>query len=263
MLHVDDAERVRLLTLDRPEARNALDDAHYHALADGFDDAIDRDDVAVVTLTGTGGAFCAGQDLAEMGRLSDPTAASGDTPPRAYGFTRFVAALEAFPKPIVAAVNGVAVGLGVTMLPYCDLVLVADDARLRTPFASLGVVPEAGSSFTLPVAMGRQAAAHVLLTGAWFDATTAVTSGLAWKSVPAAQLLDQALDTARAMARLPIVSLRETKRLMRSGWLAAAQAARTREEAVFAELTGAPANREAITAFLEKRDPDFVHLPSE
>ncbi|HSO95535.1 MAG TPA: enoyl-CoA hydratase-related protein [Acidimicrobiia bacterium] len=263
MLHIDDSDRVRLLTLDRPEARNALDDAHYHALADAFEDATDRGDLAVVTLTGTSGAFCAGQDLAEMGRLGDAPPTAGDATRGAHGFTRFVAALEAFPKPIVAAVNGVAVGLGVTMLPYCDLVLVADDARLRTPFASLGVVPEAGSSFTLPAAMGRQAAAHVLLAGAWFDAATAVTSGLAWKSVPAARLLDEALDAARAMARLPIVSLCETKRLMRSGWLAAAQAARTREEAVFAELTGAPANREAITAFLEKREPDFVNLPSD
>lgn len=253
---------MRLLTLDRPEARNALDTAHYHALADALDDAAGRDDVAVVTLTGAGGAFCAGQDLGEMGRLGDPGAATGDER-RGHGFARFVGALEAFPKPIVAAVNGVAVGLGVTMLPYCDVVLVADDARFRVPFASLGVVPEAGSSFTLPVAMGRQAAAHVLLTGAWFDAATAVASGLAWRSCPGPQLRDEARGVARAMARLPIVSLRETKRLLRDGWLPAARAARAEEEDVFARLTGAPANREAIAAFLEKREPDFVNLPPE
>ncbi len=254
MLHVDDQDRVRLLVLDRPEARNALDSIHYHATG--------LDDVAVVTLTGSGDAFCAGQDLAEMGRIGDPAAATGDD--RAgHGFGRFVGALEAFPKPIVAAVNGVAVGLGVTMLPYCDVVLVADDARLRVPFASLGVVPEAGSSFTLPVAMGRQAANHVLLTGAWFDAAAAVTSGLAWRSCPAARLRDEALRVARVMARLPIVSLCETKRLLRAGWLPSARAARAEEEDVFARLTGAPANREAIAAFLEKRDPDFVNLPPE
>jgi enoyl-CoA hydratase/carnithine racemase len=262
VLHVDDGDRVRLLTLDRPEARNALDTAHYHALADAFDDATARDDLAVVTLTGSGDAFCAGQDLAEMGRLGDPNPATGDDS-AGHGFARFVGALEAFPKPIVAAVNGVAVGLGVTMLPYCDLVLVADTARFRVPFASLGVVPEAGSSFTLPVAMGRQAAGHVLLTGAWFDAATAVTSGLAWRSCARSRLRDEALDVARAMARLPTVSLRETKRLLRDGWLPAARAARTKEEEVFARLTGAPANREAIAAFLEKREPDFVNLPPE
>jgi enoyl-CoA hydratase/carnithine racemase len=262
VLHVDDAERVRLLTLDRPEARNALDTDHYHALADALDGAATSTELAVVTLTGSGPAFCAGQDLAEMGRLGDPGRRS-DGERGDHGFTRFVGALEAFPKPLVAAVNGLAVGLGVTMLPYCDLVLVADDARFRVPFASLGVVPEAGSSFTLPLAMGRQAAAHALLSGAWFDAATAVATGLAWKSCPPDQLRDEALDVARAMARLPIVSLRETKRLMREGWLEAAQTARAREEDVFARLTGAPANREAIAAFLEKRDPDFVHLPSE
>ena len=261
MLHVDDADRVRLLTLDRPEARNALDTDHYDALADALDDAATSAELAVVTLTGSGPAFCAGQDLGEMGRLGSRDASDGER--TAHGFSRFVRALEAFPKPLVAAVNGLAVGLGVTMLPYCDLVLVADDARFRVPFASLGVVPEAGSSFTLPLAMGRQAAAHALLTGAWFDAATAVATGLAWKSCPPGQLRDEALDAARAMARLPIVSLRETKRLMRDGWLEAAQTARAHEEDVFARLTGAPANREAIAAFLEKRDPDFVHLPSE
>ncbi len=257
MLRVDDDQRVRLLTLDRPEARNALDTEHYDALADAFADAADRDDLAVVTVTGAHGAFCAGQDLAEMGRLAEP---DQDRERSAHGFTRFVAALESFPKPLVAAVNGVAVGLGVTMLPYCDLVLIADDARLRTPFARLGVVPEAGSSFTLPVAMGRQRAAYALLTGEWLDADTALSSGLAWRRCTPDRLLDDALDVARTIARMPVVSLVETKRLLRQGWLDAARAARVSEEAVFARLTGAPANREAISAFLEKRDPDFTHL---
>jgi enoyl-CoA hydratase/carnithine racemase len=261
VLHVEDADRVRLLTLDRPEARNALDTEHYEALADALGEAADRADLAVAVITGTDGAFCAGQDLAEMGRLGDP-----GTPTWArseHGFRRFVGVLESFPKPLVAAVNGVAVGLGVTMLPYCDLVLVADDARLRTPFASLGVVPEAGSSFTLPTVMGYQAAASALLTGAWLDAATAKASGLAWRVCTPERLLPDALDVARAMARLPIVSLVETKRLLRTGWVDAARSARGREEAVFARLTGAPANREAIAAFLEKREPDFVHLPPE
>jgi enoyl-CoA hydratase/carnithine racemase/ferredoxin len=171
MLHVEDADRVRLVTLDRPAARNALDTEHYHALADALDGAATATDLAVVTLTGTAGAFCAGQDLAEMGRLADTGTSTADR--TGHGFQRFVVALSAFPKPIVAAVNGLAVGLGVTMLPYCDLVLAADDARFRTPFVSLGVVPEAGSSFTLPTLLGPQAAAHALLTGAWLDAADA------------------------------------------------------------------------------------------
>ena len=261
MLHVEDAARVRLLTLDRPEARNALDTAHYHLLANALVGAAAAADLAVVVLTGTAGAFCAGQDLAEMGRL----AAAGTTTEErtGHGFQRFIATLGGFPKPVVAAVNGLAVGLGVTMLPYCDLVLVADDARFRTPFASLGVVPEAGSSFTLPALLGLQAAAHALLTGAWLDAADARACGLAWRSCPPDELLDQALDVARAMARMPLVSLVETKRLLRTGWTDAAAAARGREEALFARLTGGPANREAIAAFFEKRDPDFTNLPPE
>ncbi len=261
MLHVEDADRVRLVTLDRPEARNALDTEHYEALADALGGAAGRPDLAVLVITGTHGAFCAGQDLGEMGRLAD--LAPSARPRTEHPFQRFVAALESFPKPLVAAVNGVAVGLGVTMLPYCDLVLVAEDARLRAPFASLGVVPEAGGSFTLPVAMGQQQAAWALLTGAWIDAATAQASGLAWRVCAPDQLLAEALAVAHAMARLPVVSLVETKRLVRTGWVDAAKSARAREEAVFARLTGAPANREAIAAFLEKREPDFAQLPPE
>jgi enoyl-CoA hydratase/carnithine racemase len=261
VLHVADADRVRLLTLDRPDARNALDTEHYDLLADALEGAGADPGLAVVVLTGTGTAFCAGQDLAEMGRLAgaDPT----DEARTGHGFRRFVAALEAFPKPLVAAVNGAAVGLGVTMLPYCDLVLLAADARLRTPFTSLGVVPEAGSSFTLPNVLGIQAASYLLLSGEWLDAPTATAHGLAWRVSEPGRVLDEAMRAARGMARLPVVSLIETKQLVRTGWVDATRAARAREEEVFARLTGAPANREAIAAFLERREPDFVSLPPE
>ncbi len=261
MLHVADADRVRLLTLDRPEARNALDTEHYAALAEALEGAAADPALAVVVLTGTEGAFCAGQDLGEMGRLADADVT--DERRAGHPFQRFVSVLEAFPKPLVAAVNGVAVGLGVTMLPYCDVVLLAADARLRTPFASLGVVPEAGSSFTLPSVLGIQAASYLLLSGAWLDAPTAAAHGLAWQVCEPSELLDEAMAVARVMAALPVVSLVETKRLVRTGWVDAARAARVREEAVFARLTGGPANREAIAAFLERRDPDFASLPPD
>lgn len=259
---IDDADRIRLVTFTRPEARNAFDTAMYHAVADALDDAAARDDIAVVVLTGEGSAYSAGQDLGEMGRLSDPEQrANRAEVVSAHGFMRFITAIEAFPKPIVAAVNGVAVGLGTTMLPYCDLVLAADTARFRLPFASLGVVPEAGSTFTLPSVMGWQAAAHVFYTAEWLSADEAVTCGLVWRTVPLDALLDEALAVARSIARMPIVSLVETKQLLLATRLGLARAARTREEEVFSRLTGAPANREAISAFLEKRDPDFTNLP--
>lgn len=260
MLKVQDTDRVRLITFARPEALNAFDSALYAATAEALDEAAGLDDLAVVVLTGEGRAYSAGQDLAEMGRLGSPEARdSGDE----YGFTRFISAIEAFPKPVVAAVNGLAIGVGLTMLPYCDLVLVSEEARFRAPFAPLGVVPEAGSSSTLPATMGWQAAALALFTGEWFDAQAAVASGLALRSCAPDQLLDEALDAARAIARMPVVSLIETKRLLMATRLDSARAARAREEEVFARIIGGPANREAIAAFLEKREPDFTNLPSE
>jgi len=269
MLRVDDSPkgvaRVRLVTFDRPKARNAFDTALYSGVADALDEAAGRDDLAVVVLTGEGSAYSAGQDLAEMGRIGSPATRDEDARAEAaeHGFRRFIAAIEAFPKPIVAAVNGVAVGVGTTMLPYCDIVLVSETARFRLPFASLGVVPEAGSTFTLPTVMGWQAAAHAFFTAEWFDADEALATGLARKICSPDTLVDEALSIAGGIAKMPIVSLVETKRLLLATRLDAARAARAREEAVFTRLTGAPANREAITAFLEKREADFTNLPAE
>jgi len=265
--HPDGAERVRLVTFDRPAARNAFDTTLYSGVAEALDDAAASDDFGVVVLTGEGTAYSAGQDLAEMGRLARPGASPApnddDDDRVAHGFTRFISAIEAFPKPLVAAVNGVAVGIGTTMLPYCDLVLASDDARFRLPFASLGVVPEAGSSFTLPMVMGWQQAAHVLFTAEWLDVDQAIECGLVWRRCSPADLVADALAVAASIAKMPIVSLVETKRLLLATRLDAARAARAREEAVFRDLTGAPANREAIAAFLEKREADFTNLPEQ
>src|SRR5262245_35439280 len=235
VVSVDDAERVRLVTFRRPEARNAFDTALYTGVATALDDAASRDDVAVVVLTGEGTAYSAGQDLAEMGRLGNPSDRDEVTQDEAdaHGFRRFIGAIETFPKPIVAAVNGVAVGLGTTMLPYCDIVLASATARFRLPFASLGVVPEAGSTYTLPVVMGWQAAARAFYTAEWIDAEQALSTGLASKVCSPESLLDEALGVARAIARMPVVSLVETKRLLLATRLDAARAARAREEEAF------------------------------
>ena len=265
MISVDDADRVRLITFRRPEARNAFDTAMYMAVADALGEAAERDDLAVVVLTGEGTAYCAGQDLAEMGRLGNADDRDEETQAAAdgHGFGAFIGAIEAFPKPIVAAVNGMAVGLGTTMLPYCDIVLASEDARFRLPFARLGVVPEAGSTFTLPRAMGSQAAAHAFYTSEWIGAQDALRHGLVFRVCPPARLLDEALELAGGIAKMPVVSLVETKRLLLETRLEDTRAARQREESVFAEIIAGPANREAIAAFLEKREPDFTNLPAE
>lgn len=260
MLRVDDDDRVRLLTLDRPEALNAFSSELYHAVNDALADAAGRDDIAVVVVTGAGRAFSAGQDLGEMARLGGSGDRAGDCGD-GHGFVHFMDTLSTFPKPLLAAVNGLAVGLGLTMLAHCDLVLVSDQARLRAPFVSLGVVPEAASSALLPSIMGWQAAAHAFFTAEWIDAQQAVDTGIAWARVPSEALLDETLRLARSIAAMPVVSLVKTKELMRAARGSTVGDARRREDAVFAELTGGPANREALAAFLEKRVPDFGGLP--
>lgn len=257
MLRSEDHGRVRVLTLDRPEKLNAFCGDLYDALYDAFTAAADDPGVAVVVLTGSGRAFSAGQDLGEM--LAPPTRPDG----RPYGFTGLVEAVSGFPKPLVAAVNGLGVGLGMTILAHCDLVLIADTARLRAPFAALGVVPEAASSVLFPERMGWQEAAWWLFSAEWLDADDAVRAGLAWRKVPADRLMEEALAVAGRIASMPVASLVGTKQLLVAARMERVRAAREREDEMFRRLIGGPANREAIAAFFEKREPDFANLPPE
>lgn len=251
---ITDGGRVRTLSLNRPEALNAFNDRLFDACGDALNQAASADDVAVVILTGAGRAFSAGADLGEMG--NPPRHSDG----RPHGFPYFIDTLAAFPKPVIAAVNGLGVGIGLTMLPHCDFVLISADARLRAPFASLGVTVEAANSYLLPLAVGTANAAHILYTGAWLDADTCVEMGLAWKKYPAAELMAEASTLAGQIATMPISSLVHTKQLLLAARADGIRAARQRETAAFRELIGAPANREAIQAFQEKRPPDFTRL---
>jgi enoyl-CoA hydratase/carnithine racemase len=248
---------VCLLTLNRPKALNAFNDDLYDALRVALEEAATSPEIAVVVLTGSGRAFSAGQDLAEL-----------ETPRRhddglKHGFPPFIECVETFPKPLIAAVNGIGIGIGLTILPHCDLVLIADDARIRAPFVSLGVTAEAGSTHLLPETIGWQETAHLLYTASWLDASHAVTSGIAWRSFPGDSLLDAALETAGEIAAMPIASLVGTKKLLLDARLDAVRAARDRENVTFARLAGGPANKEAIAAFKEKREPDFTNLVPE
>ncbi|MDZ4828474.1 MAG: enoyl-CoA hydratase-related protein [Actinomycetota bacterium] len=230
MILVEDRGRVRLLTLNRPEALNAFDSALYRATGAALDDARADDNVHAVVLTGAGRAFSAGQDLKEMARL-----AAGE-PGLESGFPVLLEALQTFDKPLIAAVNGVAVGIGMTLLPHCDIVLVANDARFRTPFAEMGVAPEAGSSYLFPARMGAQRAAFVLLTGEWLNAEQAVEYGLAFSRHIPVDLLPRAVAVATEIAASTLPALRAIKLTMRAGELPAIVAARAREEAEFARL---------------------------
>jgi enoyl-CoA hydratase/carnithine racemase len=254
VLRIDNHGRVRVLTLNRPDALNAFNDALYTALGKALADAAAAADVAVVVITGTGRAFSAGQDLAELydGRSHEQR--------QLDGFGPFIRALESFPKPLMAAVNGLGIGIGMTMLPHCDLVLVSETARLRAPFAALGLTAEASSSSLLPQRMGWQAAAHALFSARWLDADEAVRTGMAYRKCADADLMAQTLVLAAEMAAMPVASLVATKRLMLDARLPLSQAARAREDAAFGPLVGGPANREAVAAFGEKRKPDFTGL---
>jgi enoyl-CoA hydratase/carnithine racemase len=259
VLDVVDDGRVRVLTLNRPEALNAFNDELYRAAGSALEEAGVRDDIACVVITGTGRAFSAGQDLGEMSRVSvdaEPSSAGDD----GHGFPRFLDTLAALPKPVIAAVNGIGVGIGMTMLLHVDVALVAATARLRAPFVPLGVVPEAGSSLLMPLVMGNQRAAVKLYTGDWISAEEAVECGLALQVVAPDALMDTALALARRIARMPVASLRATKQLVVEARIDAVRAARAREDAVFTKMIGRPANMEAIAAFLEKREPDFGKL---
>jgi enoyl-CoA hydratase/carnithine racemase len=250
VLRIEDRDRVRLLTLSRPDVLNAMDTNLWRALGDALSGAAESPHVRAAVITGDGRAFCAGQDLAEMSRLGGD--GTGPARNETHGFAGCLDALMAFDKPLLAAVNGLGVGFGVTVLGHCDIVLIADDARLRVPFVNLGVVPEAGSSFTLPDIMGWQAAAEVLFTGRWMSADEAVTHGLALRKCRPELVVDETMKLAAQIAVHGLDSLVGTKRLMKASRTALVADARRREEAEFAKLTGAPANRAALDAFLTK-----------
>ncbi|MDN4175310.1 enoyl-CoA hydratase-related protein [Nocardioides sp. SOB77] len=256
MLQVSDERRVRTLTLDRPEALNAFNEALYDALADALLAAAQDPDVAVVLLTGNGRGFSAGTDLLEMHRIAtDPTFQRGR-----HGFPGLVDALVDLPKPLVVAVNGVGLGIGATILGFADLAFMSSTARLKCPFTSLGVAPEAASSYLLPRLVGRQDAAWMLLSAEWVSAAEALEMGLVWRVCEPDDLLPEARRHAEVLASRPVASLVAVKRAMTAPLREGIDAARERENAAFAELMGGPANLEALGAFAEGREADFTEM---
>lgn len=255
-LQIHDEARVRTLTLDRPDALNAFNEALYDATAQALIDAAADPGVAVVLLTGNGRAFSAGTDLLEMQQMAtDPSFQRGQ-----YGFPGLLDALIDLPKPLVCAVNGLGLGIGTTILGFADLAFMSTTARLRCPFTSLGVAPEAASSYLMPRLMGRQEAAWMLLSAEWLTAEDALRAGLVWRLCDPDDLLPEARRHAEALARRPISSLVAVKEAMTAPLRAEILAAREREDAAFAELMGGPANMEALSAFAEGREADFSSL---
>jgi enoyl-CoA hydratase/carnithine racemase len=244
-----DEGAVRTLTLNRPERLNAFDQAMCAALTDALRAAEDDDSVRVIVLTGSGRAFSAGTDLVELAGSGDFRGDSTD-PAR---FEQLIDALVQLPKPLVCAVNGLGVGIGATLLGHADLVVMAETARLRCPFTSLALVPEAASSVTFPFLLGRQAAAWILLSSAWIDAAEAKSMGLALKVVPDDELLAEVHELARQLAAQPLESLVASKRLLSATFAAAISAARDRESAAFDVQLSSPEHRAAVDSFMSDR----------
>jgi enoyl-CoA hydratase/carnithine racemase len=237
------------LTLNRADKKNSFTAAMYAALADALTQAATDPAVRVVVFQGHETVYSAGNDIGDF--LNRPP-----TSPEASVF-RFLNALATFPKPLLAAVCGPAVGIGTTMLLHCDLVYAGDNAAFSTPFVNLGLCPEAASSLLMPQRMGHVRAAEALLLGEPFSAESALEWGLVNRIVPPTEANALAQQQAKRLAAKPLASLLETKRLMKMGSAADVAERMNQESAIFGRMLGEPAAKEAFTAFMDKRLPDF------
>jgi enoyl-CoA hydratase/carnithine racemase len=243
---------VMTLTLNRVERKNSITADMYGALAEGLARAEQDSTVRVVLIQGHETVFSAGNDIGDF--LNKPPAGE-DSP-----VFRFLHGIARFPKPLLAAVCGPAVGVGTTMLFHCDLVYAGDNAAFSMPFVNLGLCPEAASSLLVPQMLGYHRAAEALMLGEPFFAEAAMEVGLVNRVLPPTEVNGYANAQARKLASKPITSLMETKRLMKKGQHAAVLQQMADEGASFRQLLTAPAAKEAFTAFMEKRRPDFSKL---
>ena len=241
---------VLTITLARPEKKNAITQAMYAVLAEATQRARTDDAVRVLVFKGQGDSFSAGNDIADFIALGS----QGQKPAQMPVFD-FLKALADLDKPAVAAVRGRAVGIGLTMLLHCDMVVVAEDALLSVPFINLALAPEAASSMLLPAVLGHQRAFELFALGEPIDGRTAVAWGLANRAVPADQVEAVAAELAAKLAARAPNSIRKTKRLMRDAerlW-----ALMQREGEAFGSQMSSPEAMEAFMAFSQKRAPDF------
>jgi enoyl-CoA hydratase/carnithine racemase len=240
---------VATIQIARPQKKNALTLAMYEAMSAAIAAAAADDAVRALLIAGQPGIFTAGNDLEDFMQRPPTGEESAQF--------RFMLALAACDKPVVAAVTGAAVGIGTTMLLHCDLVYVSEDAQLTMPFVTLGLVPEFASSLLLPHLLGHAKAAEKLLLGEPLTASEAAEFGIASAVLPAAEVLAHARRMAERFNSLPPVAVRDTKRLMRRGSKDAILRAIRAESEVFAERLRSPEATEAFEAFFARRKPDF------
>lgn len=241
-------DTIQKLTINRADKKNALTQAMYATLADSLIAAETNPDIRVTIITGTADSFTSGNDLMDF--LQNP--AQDETTP----VIRFLHALAQIKKPLIGAVNGIAVGVGTTMLLHCDLVYASEDATFMMPFVNLALVPEAASSYLLPKMLGHQRAAELVMLGEKFNAAKAMNYGIVNAVVPADKLEATALNAAKKLAAKAPEALRLTKSLLK-GDQETAIAQMKAEGEIFQSRLVSPEAREAMTAFMEKRPADF------
>ena len=237
------------LTFNRPDKKNSITAAMYQQLADALRAAADDASTRVVVIQGSETIFSAGNDLGDF--MNNPPAGDGSP------VFQFLHGIAAFPKPLLAAVCGPAVGVGTTLLLHCDLVIAGDNAAFSMPFVNLGLCPEAASSLLVPQMMGYHRAAEALLLGEPFLAEAALEVGLVNRVVPPSEATRVAMQWAQKLAAKPISSLIETKRLLKKGNADTVKTRMTEEGASFGRMLREPAAKEAFSAFMERRLPDF------
>ncbi len=245
LIHEED--KILRLAINRPETKNALNLAMYDKLAQSISDAPSRG-CRVVVLTGTEGCFTSGNDLVDF--ANSPEVTSRDNP-----VSRFIFALFNCPIPVVVAVQGVAVGIGTTLLLHCDFVYADRSAKFKLPFASLGLCPEFASSYTLSRVAGHVKAAEWLMLGEFFSAEEALDTGILNGIVE--NPVEHAISQAQKLAKQAPKALRNTKALMKSAEKQAMEGIILEEFQTFADSLKGPEFAEAVGAFFEKREPDF------
>ena len=244
--HVGSILRVQL---NRPTKLNAMTSAMYVALAGLFNEAANDENTRVVLWHGAGDAFCAGNDIEDF--LKHPPG-PGESPQ-----AKLMEALVNFDKPVVAAVHGSAIGGGTTMLTHCDFIYAAESTKFQMPFINLAVVPEFGSSYSVPAWIGHIRAADLILLGTAFDARRAAEMGLVTQVAPDKDVLERATETARKLAAKPAAALQASKRLLKRPFREQIKAAMKVENEEFSVQVRSEDAREAFSAFVEKRKPDF------
>ncbi|SEA37318.1 enoyl-CoA hydratase [Microbulbifer marinus] len=243
------SDRILEITINRPERKNALTMAMYSAMAELLNGAASSAEVRVVVISGAEGVFTSGNDLMDF---LGGSASGADSP-----VFQFMVALYNFPKPVVAAVNGPAVGIGTTMLLHCDMAFAGDDAMFQMPFVNLGLCPEYGSSFFLPRLAGHAKASELLLLGKKFGADEAVALGICNAAVPADEALARARQTAAELAAKAPEAVRLSKQLLRAGSYERGLEVMKEEGSHFQCRLASEEFKEAATAFMEKRPADF------